>query len=57
LRRNQVLRAHAFALHVEDFQVPNGKKVQSQPFLENNNFGDSPVGGSNATVAAQPNSH
>ena len=27
LRRNQVLRAHAFALHVEDFQPPNGQKV------------------------------
>ncbi len=57
LRRNQVLRAHAFPLHVEDFQAPNGKKVLSQPFLENNNFGNSPVGGSNATVAAQPNPH
>jgi parallel beta-helix repeat protein len=55
LRRNQVLHAHASALHVEDFQVPNGKKVQSQPFLDNNNFGDSPAGKSSATVAAQPN--
>jgi parallel beta-helix repeat protein len=43
LRRNQVLRAHAYALHVEDFQQPNGQKVQSQPFLDNNNFGNSPV--------------
>jgi parallel beta-helix repeat protein len=55
LRRNQVLRAHAYALHVEDFQPPNGQKVQSQPFLDNNNFGNSPVSGSRATVAAQPN--
>ncbi len=53
LRRNQVLRAHALALHVEDFQIPNGRKVQSQPFLEDNSFGTSPVGGSNATVAAR----
>jgi len=57
LRRNQVLRAHALALHVEDFQVPDGKKVQSQPFLEDNNFGGGPVGGSNATVAGQANPH
>jgi hypothetical protein len=55
LRRNQVLRAHAYALHVEDFQPPNGKKVQSQPFLDNNNFGSSPVSRTGATVAAQPN--
>jgi hypothetical protein len=54
LRRNQVLRAHAYALHVEDFQPPNGQKVQSQPFLDNNNFGNSPVSRS-AAVAAQPN--
>jgi nitrous oxidase accessory protein NosD len=57
LRRNQVLRAHAYALHVEDFQPPNGPKVQSQPFLDNNNFGNSPVSGSGATVAAQPHAH
>jgi hypothetical protein len=42
LRRNQVLRARAYALHVEDFQPRNGTKVVSQPVLENNNFG-SPV--------------
>jgi hypothetical protein len=53
LRRNQVLHAHAYALHVEDFQLPTGQKVQSQPFLDNNNFGNSPVSKS-ATVAAQP---
>lgn len=54
LRRNQVLRAHAYALHVEDFQSPNGQKVQSQPFLDNNNFGNSPVSTrGNVTVASQ----
>jgi len=25
------------------FPAPNGPKVQSQPFLDNNNFGNSPV--------------
>ena len=54
LRRNQVVRAHASALHVEDFQARDGKKVQSQPFLDNNNFDDSAAGKSSATVAAQP---
>ena len=54
-RHDQVLRAHAYALHVEDFQPPNGQKVQSQPFLDNNNFGNSPVSRNSATVAAQPN--
>jgi parallel beta-helix repeat protein len=54
LRRNQVLRAHAYALHVEDFQPPSGQKVQSQPFLDNNNFGNSPVSSKgSASVAAQ----
>jgi parallel beta-helix repeat protein len=54
LRRNQVLRAHAYALHVEDFQPPGGQKVQSQPFLDNNNFGNSPVSSKgSASVAAQ----
>jgi parallel beta-helix repeat protein len=57
LRRNEVLRAHGLALHVEDFQIPSGKKVQSQPFLEDNNFGTGPVGGSNATVAVQATPH
>jgi hypothetical protein len=55
LRRNQVLRAHANALHVEDFQVPNGQKVLSQPFLDNNNFGNGPAAKSSTAVAAQPN--
>jgi parallel beta-helix repeat protein len=54
LRRNQVVRAHALALHVEDFQAPDGRKVQSQPFLDNNNFNDASAGKSSATVAAQP---
>ena len=54
LRHNQVVRAHALALDVEDFQAPDGKKVQSQPFLDNNNFEDSSAGKSRATVAAQP---
>jgi parallel beta-helix repeat protein len=54
LRRNQVLRAHAYALHVEDFQPPSGQKVQSQPFLDNNDFGNSPVSSKgSASVAAQ----
>jgi len=52
LRRNQVLRAHAYALHVEDFQPPSGPKVQSQPFLDNNNFGSSPVSRTSAGVVA-----
>ncbi len=54
LRRNQVLRAHAYALHVEDFQPQNGPKVQSQPFLDNNNFGTGPVSRTSAAVVAQP---
>jgi hypothetical protein len=53
LRRNQVLRAHAYALHVEDFQPPSGQKVQSQPFLDNNNFGNSPVSAKNSGGAPQ----
>jgi nitrous oxidase accessory protein NosD len=44
LRRNQVLRARAYALHVEDFQPRNGPKVVSKPVLDNNNFGG-PVNG------------
>jgi len=43
LRRNQVLRAHAYALHVEDFRPPDGQKVTSKPVLDNNNFGSSLV--------------
>jgi hypothetical protein len=55
LRHNEVLRAHAYAFHVEDFQPPNGPKVHSQPFLDDNNFSDRPVTAAGATVAAQPN--
>ncbi|HEY4212440.1 MAG TPA: right-handed parallel beta-helix repeat-containing protein [Steroidobacteraceae bacterium] len=55
LRRNQVLRPHAYALHVEDFQPPSGDKVRAQPFLDNNNFGSSPV--SRPVAAAAPQSH
>jgi hypothetical protein len=54
LHRNQVLRAHAYSLHVEDFQPPGGSKVTSQPFLDNNNFGSSPTSG--ATTAVRPSS-
>ena len=54
LRRNQVLRPHAFALHVEDFQAPDGRRVQSQPFLEDNNFGNSPISRGGAAIAASP---
>jgi parallel beta-helix repeat protein len=43
LSHNQVLRAHAYALHVDDFQAPTGARVASQPYLEDNNFGSSPV--------------
>jgi hypothetical protein len=38
LRRNQVLRPHAFALHVVDFQQPGGQNVRARPFLDGNNF-------------------
>jgi hypothetical protein len=38
LRRNQVLRPHAFALHVADFQAPGGQNVQARPVLDGNNF-------------------
>ena len=55
LRGNQVLRAHAYALHVEDFQPPNGSKVLAQPFLENNNFANNPGSKTSASVEAQPN--
>jgi Right handed beta helix region len=50
LRHNQVLRAHAFALHVENFQPPNGQKVISQPVLDNNNFGNGADGGAVAVT-------
>ncbi len=47
LRRNQVLRPHALALHVEDFQPQQGQKIQSKPFLDSNTFDTA-----SATVAA-----
>jgi Right handed beta helix region len=54
LRRNRVLRPHAYALHVEDFQPPaGGPKVRSQPFLDNNSF-DSGGAPSSAAVATNP---
>lgn len=39
LRRNHVLEAHAFALRLEEFQRPDGSKVASAPFLDDNSFG------------------
>jgi hypothetical protein len=39
LRRNHVLKPHAFALHLEDFERPDGSKVVSTPFLDHNSFG------------------
>ena len=47
LRRNHVIKPHAFALRVEDFQRPDGSKVVSTPFLDDNSFDPSP-----ATAAA-----
>jgi Right handed beta helix region len=38
LRHNQVLRPHAFALHVLDYQQPGAQAVAARPFLEGNNF-------------------
>jgi hypothetical protein len=38
LRNNQVLQAHAYALHVADFDQPDGARVAAHPTLENNNF-------------------
>ncbi len=56
LRRNQVLRAHAFALHVEDFQPPGGRKVVSAPFLDGNSFGPpaTAVAASDASRSKRP---
>jgi parallel beta-helix repeat protein len=51
LRRNQVLRPHALALHTEEFARPGGQKVQAQPFLDNNSFDP---GGWTAAKAAPP---
>ena len=38
LRNNQVLQPRAYALHVTDYEQPDGKKVLAHPTLENNNF-------------------
>ena len=48
LRRNHVLKPHAFALRVEDFRNPDGHEVVSAPFLDHNSFGPP-----SATVAAR----
>ncbi len=53
LRRNSVLHAHAFALNVEDFRPPGGTLVTAQPFLDNNNFGSSPIKRAGTAAAAQ----
>ncbi|HUN71104.1 MAG TPA: right-handed parallel beta-helix repeat-containing protein [Steroidobacteraceae bacterium] len=39
LRGNHVVQPHAFALRVEDFNGPDGRTVQSAPFLDHNSFG------------------
>jgi parallel beta-helix repeat protein len=39
LRHNQVINPRALALHVQDFEQPNGKTVRAGPFLDDNNFG------------------
>lgn len=54
LRQNQVLRPHARALHVEDFQPPGGVKVQSRPFLDNNQFGAPDTSVATGAAAAAP---
>ncbi|HTV52686.1 MAG TPA: right-handed parallel beta-helix repeat-containing protein [Steroidobacteraceae bacterium] len=38
LRHNQVVQPHALALHVEDYQAPDGHTVHAAPFLEGNSF-------------------
>src|SRR5262249_52416330 len=38
LRRNQVLQARAYPLHVVDFTSSNGSVVRAQPLLERNSF-------------------
>jgi hypothetical protein len=42
LKRNEVLHAHAYALHVQDFQAPHQPRTVSKPFLEENDFGTRP---------------
>jgi hypothetical protein len=48
LRNNQVLQPRAYALHVADFEQPDGTKVAAHPVLENNNLHDSPAVASGA---------
>jgi hypothetical protein len=48
LRHNQVLQPRAYALHVADFERPDGSKVAARPVLDNNNFRANTL----ATVAA-----
>lgn len=52
LRRNQVLRPHALALRLQDFQSPGGRQVASAPFLDHNSFG--PVAPAEARRAGLP---
>lgn len=54
LTHNQVLRAHAYALAVEDFQAPTGEKVSAKPYLEDNNFGSSPIKGAATRPSQSP---
>jgi parallel beta-helix repeat protein len=54
LSRNQVLRARAYALQVEDFQPPNGAKVPAKPYLDDNNFGSSPIKNGAARPTVSP---
>jgi len=54
LRHNQVLRARAYALHVEDFQPPDQPKVISKPFLDHNNFEVNGTSPPTPPVVAQP---
>jgi parallel beta-helix repeat protein len=53
LRRNHVLRPHALALKVQDFQQPGGATVVAKPFLDNNAFGAAGAAGpTGATIAS-----
>jgi len=56
LRRNQVLRPHALALHVDGFAPPGGQKIEAQPFLDNNTFdkGGWTPSAAGAAAAASP---
>jgi len=56
LRKNQVLRPHALALHVDGFTPPGGQKVEAKPFLDDNTFdkGGWTPAAAGATAAASP---